>query len=327
MRTRFGARFAGFPIVGHPRLLRAAATALNWLAGAVVLAQATGVTTGDLRGRVVDESGAPLPGVTVSAVNTETGLARSTSTGAEGDFVLRLLPPGDYGLTADHPGLQTLRVERVAVALGATSHLELTMRVVPVAEAVSVDAQTSPVDPTSTELASAITEGEIENLPINRRNYLDFALTTPGVTADRGPQTGAATTSGLSINGQDPRLNNVLLDGLDDNDATVGAVRAAVPQDGVREYQVIRVPYSAEYGRAGGGVVNVVTRSGSNDLARDRLPLLPRRSALRAERSCASGRPPTNSSSTAAPCPVRSSRTASSSSRRRSGWTRSTRTS
>ncbi len=236
------------------------------LAAVCVFAQATGTTTGDLRGQVRDDAGTPLSGVEVTAANRENGLTRSATTGEHGEFVLRFLPPGSYGVTAVQKGLQTLRVERVGVAVGSTAQLELTMALEPVAESVTVDAGSQPLDLASIELATAITETEIRNLPINRRNFLDFALTTPGVTLDRGPQTGAATTSGFSVNGQDPRLNNVLLDGLDDNDAAVGAVRSAVPQEAVREYQVIRAPYSPEYGRTGGGVINVVTRSGSNGL-------------------------------------------------------------
>ncbi len=257
------ARLSDRPPSGSRRAVFAAPL---WLAAAALLAQATGVTTGDLRGQIRDESGAPVEGVAVTAVNADTALRRPASTDGAGTFVLRFLPPGRYALTAAHDGLETLRLERVEVTVGAAAHVQLTMRVARVAETVTVEARARPIDPTATELSSAISETEIQNLPINRRNYLDFVLTTPGVTVDRGPQTGAAPTSGFSVNGQDPRLNNVLLDGLDDNDAAVGAVRSAVTQEAVREYQVIRAPYSAEYGRAGGGVVNVVTRSGTNGL-------------------------------------------------------------
>jgi hypothetical protein len=105
----------------------------------------------------------------------------------------------------------------------------------------------------------------IRNLPINQRNFLEFSLTTPGVTTDRGPQTGAASTSGLSFTGQSPRYNNVLVDGLDNNDQAVGSVRSTFSQEAVGEYQVIQSPFASEYGRAAGGIVNIVTRSGSND--------------------------------------------------------------
>jgi outer membrane receptor for ferrienterochelin and colicin len=262
----FGEDFPGFPAASRPRPPAAACAAIFWLAAKVLLAQSAGLTTGDLRGTVRDDTGSVLPGVSVSAISPTSSAARAGTTGTEGEFVLRFLPPGSYDVTAEGAGLQTVRVEGVVIVAGSAARLDLTMHVSPLAETVTVRAGSQPVDPAATELSTVVTEAEIENLPINRRNYLDFALTTPGVTQDRGPQTGAATTSGLSINGQDPRLNNVLLDGLDDNDAAVGAVRTPVTQEAVREYQVARAPYSAEYGRAGGGVVNVVTRSGSNSL-------------------------------------------------------------
>jgi hypothetical protein len=273
LSIRVGGRTTGVPIAPRRIPPRAAAAvwlgvaaSLLWLAAALLFGEASGVTTGDLVGTARDENGSAVAGVEITAANRETGLTRSSVSGVDGRFALRFLPPGSYAVTARRAGLQELRVEPVAVSIGTTEQLEIAMRVAPIAESVSVDGASGTVESVSTELAAAIGEREIRHLPINRRNYLDFALTTPGVTPDRGPQTGAATTSGLSVNGQDPRLNNVLLDGLDDNDAAVGAVRSAVTQEAVREYQVIRAPYSAEYGRAGGGVINVVTRSGSNDV-------------------------------------------------------------
>jgi outer membrane receptor protein involved in Fe transport len=238
-----------------------------WLAAAMNFAQATGTTTGDLRGLVEDESGAALIGASVEAISPGNGFSRTAVSGNGGEFVLRFLPPGSYDVTASRTGFQTLRVAGVAIVVGTTASLRLILPVARVAETVSVGAASPSADLVATGLASTITQAEIRNLPINRRNFLDFALTTPGVTLDRGPQTGAAPTSGISINGQDPRLNNVQLDGLDDNDAAVGAFRSAVTQEAVLEYQVIRAPYAAEFGRAAGGVINVATRSGSNALA------------------------------------------------------------
>ncbi len=241
--------------------------AVLWLAAAMHFGQATGTTTGDLRGRVEDESGAAVAGASIEAVSPSTGFSRAAVSGGGGEFALRFLPPGSYDVTASRKGFQALRVAGVAIVVGTTASLRLTLPVARVEETISVGASSPSADLVSTGLESTITQAEIRNLPINRRNFLDFALTTPGVTLDRGPQTGAAPTSGISINGQDPRLNNVQLDGLDDNDAAVGAFRSAVTQEAVLEYQVIRAPYAAEFGRAAGGVINVATRSGSNALA------------------------------------------------------------
>jgi hypothetical protein len=235
------------------------------LVSTALFAQATGTTTGDLRGKVTDESVAVLPGVLVAATNLETRLARSDTTGNDGSFTIRLLPPALYRVTATRDGFQPLEVSAVRVELGSSTNLDLRLTIAAVAESVTVAARSSLIDPASTDVSKTIGEAMIRNLPINQRNFLEFSLTTPGVTTDRGPQTGAASTSGLSFNGQGPRYNNVLVDGLDNNDQAVGSVRSTFSQEAVQEYQVVQSPFASEYGRAAGGIVNIVTRSGSND--------------------------------------------------------------
>ena len=111
-----------------------------------------------------------------------------------------------------------------------------------------------------------VSQEQVQNLPINGRNFLSFTVMTPGVTTDRTPQQGALATSGLSFTGQRGRSNNITVDGFDNNDPTVGAVRATFSQEAVREFQVLTNSYSAEFGKAAGGVVNIVTRSGTNDV-------------------------------------------------------------
>jgi hypothetical protein len=230
-----------------------------------MLAQATGTTTGDIRGRVTDESGGLVSGVVVEATSRDTGLFRLDTTRADGTFVIRLLPPGPYRLSVSRKGFRTATVDEVRVVLGSSTSLSIALEIERVQESVTVAAESSLIDAASTQLSKTIDEAKIRHLPINQRNFLDFALTTPGVTADRGPQTGAASTSGLSINGQSPRSNNVLVDGLDNNDPAVGSVRSTFSQEAVAEYQVIQSSFAAEYGRTTGGIVNIVTRSGSND--------------------------------------------------------------
>jgi hypothetical protein len=229
-----------------------------------LLAQATGTTTADLRGLVVDETGSALPGASITVTNQENGFSRQATSDAGGSFAIRLLPPGLYRVSASLPGLRAADAPNVRLSVGATTTLELHLEPSDVEEAVLVTAQTALIDRSSTELSKTVGEAKIRNLPINQRNVLEFALTTPGVTVGRGPQVGAFPTSGLSINGQSPRYNNILVDGLDNNDSVVGSVRSTISQEAVREYQVIQSSYPAEYGRAAGGIINVVTRSGSN---------------------------------------------------------------
>ncbi|HLN93569.1 MAG TPA: TonB-dependent receptor, partial [Thermoanaerobaculia bacterium] len=236
------------------------------LLSARLAAQATGTTTGDVRGRVEDVSGGVVAEVLVIATNSESGLSRSDVTRKDGEFVIRLLPPGRYRLIASRTGFRTAEVEEVRVTLGSSTPIVLRLEIGVVDESVEVSARPDLIDPTATDLGKTIGERRIRDLPINERNFIAFSLTTPGVVADRGPQPGAAPSSGLSFNGQSPRYNNILVDGLDNNDEAVGSIRTTFSQDAVAEYQVIQSPFAAEYGRAAGGVVNVVTRSGSNDL-------------------------------------------------------------
>jgi hypothetical protein len=122
------------------------------------------------------------------------------------------------------------------------------------------------VDVHDASISQVIGGQQIEGLPINGRNFISFAVITPGVTQDNTPQQGASATSGLSFAGQRARSNNIMVDGLDNNDATVGSVRAVFSQEAIREFQVLTNSYSAEFGKASGGVVNIVTKSGTNEL-------------------------------------------------------------
>ncbi len=234
------------------------------LAASGLLAEATGTTTADLRGLVDDKAGSPLPGASITVTNEDSGFSRQATSDAGGSFVVRLLPPGLYRVSASFGGFRVVDVPNVRLSVGTTTTLELHIAPSEVAESVLVTAETPLVDRTSTELSKTIGESKIRGLPINQRNFLEFALTTPGVTVDRGPQVGSFPTSGISINGQSPRYNNIVVDGLDNNDPATGSVRSTFSQEAVREYQVIQSPFSAEYGRTAGGVVNAVTRSGTN---------------------------------------------------------------
>jgi hypothetical protein len=130
---------------------------------------------------------------------------------------------------------------------------------------MTVVAGTPVLESGRTAVSTVVRQEQVQNLPINGRNFLSFSVMTPGVTTDRTPQQGATATSGLSFTGQRARSNNVMVDGFDNNDPALGAVRATFSQEAVREFQVLTNSYSAEFGKAAGGVVNIVTRSGTND--------------------------------------------------------------
>jgi hypothetical protein len=150
-----------------------------------LFAQATGTTTGDIRGRVTDESGAVVSDVVVEATSRDTGLFRSDNTRADGTFVIRLLPPGPYRLSVSRKGFRTATVDEVRVILGSSTPLSIALEIERVQESVTIAAESGLIDAASTQLSKTIEETQIRHLPINQRNFLDFALTTPGVSADR----------------------------------------------------------------------------------------------------------------------------------------------
>ncbi len=229
----------------------------------LVMAQG-GATSSGIAGTVMDEQGSVIAGVMVKAKNTETNLVREVTTDSSGAYLVTQLSPGSYEITISADGFTT-QTSKVDLTLGTTLKLDFSMTVGSTADIVEVTTNTV-IEEAKTESSTNIDRQRIENLPINKRNFLDFSLTSPRVTADRVPAQGAAATSGLSFNGQNGRVNNITIDGLDNNDFGTGSVRSTFSQDAVQEFQVVSDSYSAEFGRALGGVVNIVTKGGGNDL-------------------------------------------------------------
>jgi hypothetical protein len=224
----------------------------------------TRATSADLTGVVYDQSKAVLPGVSVTVTNVDTGLTRSTTTEADGRFATPALPPGTYSVRAELQGFEPQTLQAIQLSLGAAVEVTLTLGIAGTREMITVTSDAPNVDTQKTAVSSVVSQQQIESLPINGRNFISFSIITPGVTTDRTPQQGASATSGLTFAGQRARSNNITVDGLDNNDAAVGAVRATFSQEAVREFQVLTNSYSAEFGKASGGVVNIVTKSGTN---------------------------------------------------------------
>jgi hypothetical protein len=222
-----------------------------------------GSTTASITGTVTDEQGAIVAGAAIMARNLNTNLTRETYSGENGSFLISQLPPGAYELTSTAEGF-TSRVLRIDLILGTTTLLNLVMKLGATSEIIEVTAMNA-ISEEKTESSSNNGRDRIDNLPINMRNFLDFSLTSPRVTKDRFPGQGVAATSGLSFNGQPARFNNITIDGVDNNEPFSGAVLSTLSQDAVQEFQVVSDGYSAEFGRAFGGVVNIVTRGGTND--------------------------------------------------------------
>ena len=218
-----------------------------------------------LNGTVTDASGADVPAAKVTVTNTGTGLTRTTETSDEGLYNFVALPVGVYDLSVDRQGFKSAKRTAVPLQVGATATLDVRLEVGSAQETVSVAAEAPVVETTRSSSASNVTEKAVANLPVNGRNFIDFTLLTPGVVRDvRG-------TGDLSFAGQRGTVNSLLVDGGDSNNLFFGQATGrtgfrpyAFSEDAVQEFQVNAVGYPAEIGRAGGGAINMVTKSGTN---------------------------------------------------------------
>ena len=220
-----------------------------------------------LSGTVSDQTGAVLVGATVALRNSDTGVERTATTDERGTYRLAAVPPGTYVVRIAHSGFSATVYPAVPLTVGQRANLDAVLAVAPTDTQVVVRANASIVETTRVAQASTLSESEIEHLPINQRNFLEFALLTPAVTPTNplAPTTPTnSPSSGLSMTGQDQRSNDVTIDGADNMDAAVGSVRSTLSQDAVQEFQVLRSTFSAEFGRARAGVINIVSKAGSN---------------------------------------------------------------
>ncbi|KAF0248793.1 MAG: ferrienterochelin and colicins outer membrane receptor [bacterium] len=225
-----------------------------------VLAQSAGSTSAAIAGRITDQQKSVVNSATITVINIDTNFSREIVVGDDGAFSFNQLFPGNYKLTIQADGFTTQMIPVNAI-LGTTTLVPIELKVGQASDVIEIRANT--LLEGKTEGSTNIERNTIASLPINRRNFLAFSTTSARVVSD-GAAIGATATSGLSFNGQNGRFNNVTIDGLDNNDSGSGSVRATFSQDAVQEFQIISDNYSAEFGRALGGVVNIVTRGGSN---------------------------------------------------------------
>jgi outer membrane receptor protein involved in Fe transport len=235
------------------------------LLSTLALAQSQ-ATTGNIEGRVVDPNGAAVPNATVTAKNQQTGLEKSATSDAEGSYRVILLPPGQYTvMTSGISGFQPTTVQNVTVTVGGKTPLDISLAIGGSNIDVNVLSEAQVVETTRTSVSTTINQRSIENLPINGRNFQDFATLSPGVVRD--PRGGD-----LSVGGQRGTMNSLQVDGVDNNNTFFGQAlgRGGVrppyqfSEESVQEFQVNQNGFSAEFGRAGGAVINVVTKSGTN---------------------------------------------------------------
>ncbi len=236
---------------------------------ATAFAQAT--ATAELRGTITDPNGSAVAGATITATDNSKGTTRTVTTDEGGNYVILSLPPSTYTVKITANGFGSKTVNNVALEVGQNLALDVNLTVGDVGVVVDVTAgEQQLVDTERTQQSTVISARQLNNLPINRRNFLDFALLTPGVadadnvndsTDFRVAQT---PQSGLSFGGNNGRGNSINVDGST-ADTAAGGARNVVSQEAVQEFQVDRNSYNAEFGGASGGVVNIVSKTGSND--------------------------------------------------------------
>ncbi len=246
---------------------RSIMTFVLMLALAVNVFSQAQMSSGDIKGTVTDPTGAVMAGSNVTVTNIETGVERVGATDALGNFWFLVLPPGTYEVRVQATGFATYTRRPVQVTVGQSVVIDPQMQPAAIQQEILVQESAPVLELERTQQSDTITEDRIDNLPINKRNFLDFSLLTPGVTDAKAlvsftlPQT---PTSGLSFLGQNGRSNSVSIDGVDNNDNAVAAVRSTISQEAVQEFQINRSNYSAEFGRASGGLINIVSKSGTN---------------------------------------------------------------
>jgi len=228
-----------------------------------------GAATGDLHVTVKDPRGNLVASATVTVRDAARGLERTATGDGQGGYSAQLLPPGTYSVTIDATGFSGILSTGVVITVGGLVELPIMLAVATGKEVVEVSSQAELVETSRSSTTDTIGQRRIDNLPINGRNYINFTLTDSQVVRDNAPNTGAAPTSGLNMSGQRARSNLVNVDGADATDNSTNGVRSTVSQEAVQEFQIITNSYAAEYGRAAGGVVNIITRSGSNDFHGD----------------------------------------------------------
>jgi outer membrane receptor protein involved in Fe transport len=237
------------------------------IAAAVCAFAQSQATTGNIEGRVLDPKEAAVPGATVTATNQQTGLEKSATTSDEGNFTISFLPPGPYTVRANASGFAQAEVKDVTVTVGSKTPLDVSLSIGGASGTVTISGEAPVIETTQSSVSTTVNSRAIENLPVNGRNYLDFATLTPGVIRDQNRE------GDLSVGGQKGTLNSLQVDGVDNNNTFFGQAfgRTGVrppyqfSEESVQEFQVNQNGFSAEFGRAGGAVVNVVTKSGTNE--------------------------------------------------------------
>jgi len=220
-----------------------------------------------LNGAVSDPSGSLVAGAKVTVTENATGFTRSVETSSGGIYTFTSIPPGVYDVAVEKQGFKTAKLTSATLTVGSVATLDVQLEVGALADTVSVTADVPVVETTRSQTSTVVNSAAVAELPINGRNFLDFTLLTPGVVRD------PSRFGDISFGGQRGTSNSLQVDGSDANNTFFGQATGragtgrspySFSQDAVQEFQVSTNAYAAEIGRAGGGVINVITKSGTN---------------------------------------------------------------
>ena len=236
------------------------------LAFVAVNAWAQSAATAELHITVKDPKAAVVKNATVTVTNEARNIERTLTANEEGEYQFLSLPPGQYTVTVTAAGFAKTVAKNIVVTVGQRAELNVNLMLATAESTIDVNAEPELIETQRTATTTTITQQRIDNLPINGRNYINFTLTDSKLARDNTPNIPVAPTSGLNFGGQRARANLVNVDGADAVDNSTNGIRSTVSQEAVQEFQIITNNYAAEYGRASGGVVNIITRSGTNAL-------------------------------------------------------------
>jgi len=237
--------------------------ASSLLIGSVVFAQ---VSTGDITGRVLDPQGNAVVGATVTAKNTATELTRSTTTNDEGEYTLSQLPPGTYEIAAEARGFSRSLQKDFQLNVGSKPTLNFDLKAGGAAETIEVQGGSPLIETTRSELSGTVTPNEVQNLPLLNRTFANLSTILPEARPIGSFDPTKTRVGNIAFSGGDGRQLDVNVDGGDDKDNVVGSLLQNFAYESIQEFQVLQHRWTAESGRAVGGVVNVITKSGTNAL-------------------------------------------------------------
>ena len=230
-------------------------------------------TNGSILGDVVDPSGAFVPGAVVRVTSPESGLTRETLTGAEGGYRLVGLPPSEYEMTVELPGFATIARTGIQLPIQGELKIDFELQVGGAAESITVEGAAPLVQTTRNLMETVVGNRLVRDLPLKNRDFMDLALLAPGVVLDQSSARNSTGTDSISFFGMDESHKAVWLEGVDFNDEVIGGgtnisrgTRTPVGQEAIQEFQVMTTGYSTEFGRSGAGAINVVLKSGGNDV-------------------------------------------------------------